>query len=130
MVLDTVQEVIEKKQGYEVGDYKLIFKNTYDDEDNGKPKKYTINASHRQAPDVFYYVHIDVDWGKKSDSDSTTITNFESENENAASSSETSQNNSTVAVETSEESENQIIDSTVPVLEKSEQPKNKRFRTQ
>ena len=63
MVLDNVQKITEKNQGegYKVGDYKLIFKNTYDDEDNGKPKKYTINANHRQAPDMFYYVHIDVD---------------------------------------------------------------------
>ena len=61
MVLDTVQKITETEQGYEAGDYKLIFKNTYDDEDNGKPKKFTINANHQQAPDVFYYVHIDVD---------------------------------------------------------------------
>ena len=62
MVLDSVQKITEGEQseGYEVGDYKLIFKNTYDDEDNGKPKKYTINANHQKAPDVFYYVHIDV----------------------------------------------------------------------
>ena len=48
-------------EGYEVGDHKLIFKNTYDDEENGKPKKYTINAKSARAPDVFFYVHIDVD---------------------------------------------------------------------
>ena len=64
MVLDSIQKVTEQNQseGYEVDDYKLIFKNTYDDEDNDKPKKFTINAKHEQAPNVFYYVHIDVDF--------------------------------------------------------------------
>ena len=74
MVLDTVQKITEDNQseGYEVDDYKLIFKNTYDDEDNGKPKKYTINANHRQAPDVFYYVHIDVVLDQIADCDSNS----------------------------------------------------------
>ena len=61
MILDTIHEITEDEQGYKAGDYKLIFKNTYDNEENGKPKKFTINANHPQAPDVFYYVHIDVD---------------------------------------------------------------------
>ena len=63
LVLDTVETITEYNQseGYEVGDVKLIFKNTHDDEESGKPKKYTINAKSSMAPDVFYYVHIDID---------------------------------------------------------------------
>ena len=40
---------------------KLIFKNTYDDEENGQPKKYSINAKSALAPEIFYFVHIEVD---------------------------------------------------------------------
>ena len=63
LVLDTVEKITQYNQskGYDVGDHKLIFKNTYDDEENGKPKKFTINARSAKAPDVFFYVHIDVD---------------------------------------------------------------------
>ena len=63
MVLDTVEEVTENNQahGYEIGDHKLIFKNTYDSEEYGKEKKFTINANDPNTPDSFYYVHIDVD---------------------------------------------------------------------
>ena len=63
MVLETVGEITEynQSQGYEIGDYKLIFKNTYDSEEYGKEKKFTINAKDDKAPDAFYYVHIDVD---------------------------------------------------------------------
>ena len=63
MVLDTVQQVTmdNQSQDFEEGDYKLIFKNTYDDEENGQPKKFTMKANASSAPDVFYYVHIDVD---------------------------------------------------------------------
>ena len=63
MVLETVEEITENNQspGYEVGDQKLIFKNTYDSEEYGKEKKLTINAKDEKAPDSFYYVHIDVD---------------------------------------------------------------------
>ena len=61
MVLDTVQKItlLNRSKGYKVGDYKLIFKNTYNNEANGKPKKFTIKANDLCAPDVFYYVHID-----------------------------------------------------------------------
>ena len=63
LVLDTVETITQYNQseGYDIDDVKLIFKNTHDDEGNGKPKKYTINAKSAMAPDIFYYVHIDVD---------------------------------------------------------------------
>ena len=63
LVLDTVEKITQYSQceGYEIGDVKLIFKNTHDDEKNGKPKKYTINAKSARAPDIFYFVHIHVD---------------------------------------------------------------------
>ena len=51
----------DQDKGYKSGDYKLIFKNTHDDEVNGKPKKYTISANSPNSPDVFYFVQIDVD---------------------------------------------------------------------
>ena len=38
----------------------LIFKNTYNDPDNGWPKKYKIARTHENAPTVFYFVHIEV----------------------------------------------------------------------
>ena len=63
LVLDTVETITQYNQsdGYQIGDVKLIFKNTYDDEENGKPKKYTINATSTIAPDIFYFMHINVD---------------------------------------------------------------------
>ena len=63
MVLETVEEITEDNQsrGYEVSDHKLIFKNTYDSEEYGKERKFTINAKDEKSPDSFYYVHIDVD---------------------------------------------------------------------
>ena len=63
MVLETVEEITEHNQnpGYEVGDHKLVFKNTYDSKEYGKEKKLTINAKDEKSPDSFYYVHIDVD---------------------------------------------------------------------
>ena len=63
MVLDTVEQITENNQssGYEIGDHRLVFKNTYDNEDNGQPKKYTMNANDINAPCSFYYVHIVVD---------------------------------------------------------------------
>ena len=63
LVLDTVETITQcnQSEGYEIGDVKLIFKNTHDDEENGKPKKYTINAKSVMAPDVFYVVHFNVD---------------------------------------------------------------------
>ena len=63
MVLDTVKEITEDDQspGYEVGDYMLIFKNTYDGEEKGKFRKVTMNAKDKNAPNFFYYIHIDVD---------------------------------------------------------------------
>ena len=63
LVLDTTEKITQYNQceGYEIGDVKLIFKNTHDDEENGKPIKFTINAKKPMAPDTFYYVHIDVD---------------------------------------------------------------------
>ena len=38
----------------------LIFKNTYDDESGGQPKKFKIKRSHPNAPEEFYFVHIEV----------------------------------------------------------------------
>ena len=63
VVLDTVEKITQDNQNeaYELGDCKLIFKNTYDKKSNGQQKKVTINAKSAMAPDVFYYVHIDVD---------------------------------------------------------------------
>ena len=53
----------EKNQslGYAEGDFRLIFKNTFDDEENQQPKQVTINAKDTNAPDFFYYIHIEVD---------------------------------------------------------------------
>ena len=66
MVLDTVHEITESNQspGYEVGDFKLVFKNTYDDEETGRQKQVTLNAKDPSAPDMFYYVHLEVDLEK------------------------------------------------------------------
>ena len=63
LVLDSVKPITQENQSkdYDVGDVKLIFKNTHDDEENGQPIKYTINAKSKRAPDVFYFVHIEVD---------------------------------------------------------------------
>ena len=63
MVLEGVEEITKYNQsrGYEVGDHKLVFKNTYDSEEYGKEKKFTINAKDDKSPDAFYYVQIDVD---------------------------------------------------------------------
>ena len=62
MVLDTVQKITDNlSPGFVVGDFKLIFKNTYDDEENEKPRQVTLNAKDENAPDYFYYVHIEVD---------------------------------------------------------------------
>ena len=63
MVLENVEEITEQNQsrGYEVGDKKLVFKNTYDSEEYGKEKKFTINAKDEKSPDSFYYLHINLD---------------------------------------------------------------------
>ena len=63
MVLEDVEEITEynQSQGYEVGDHKLIFKNTFDSNEYGKEKRFTINARDEKSPDVFYYVHIDIE---------------------------------------------------------------------
>ena len=62
MVLDTVHQITNNQSPeYAVGDFKLVFKNTYDDEENGKQKQVTLNAKHTDAPDCFYFVHIEVD---------------------------------------------------------------------
>ena len=63
MVLDIVEEITDDNlwPEYETGDQKLIFKNTYDSEEYGKEKKFEINSNDVNAPDAFYYVHIDVD---------------------------------------------------------------------
>ena len=63
LVLDTVEKITRENQSedYDIGDVQMIFKNTHDDEGNGQPKKFTINAKSQRAPDVFYFVHIDVD---------------------------------------------------------------------
>ena len=62
MVLDIVHKITDNlSPGYEVGVFKLVFKNTYDDEEGGQPKQVTMNAKDTNAPDFFYYVHIGVD---------------------------------------------------------------------
>ena len=61
MVLDTVHRITDNQSPeYAVGDFKLVFKNTYDDEESGRPKKVTLNAKHTNAPDFFYYIHVGV----------------------------------------------------------------------
>ena len=50
MVLDT----------YDQNQDLLIFKNTYDDESGGQPKKFTISRTHPNAPEEFYFVHIEI----------------------------------------------------------------------
>ena len=50
MVLDTYDPVQDL----------LIFKNTYDDESGGQPKKFKIKRTHPNAPEELYFVHIDV----------------------------------------------------------------------
>ena len=63
MVLESVERITEDNQSpaYEIGDRKLVFKNTYDSKEYGKEKKFTINAKDEKASDAFYFVHIDVD---------------------------------------------------------------------
>ena len=39
----------------------LIFKNTYDDPQNGQPKQFAIRRTDRNAPDELYFVHIEVE---------------------------------------------------------------------
>ena len=60
MVLENVEEITDNKRskGFEIGDHKLIFKNTYDSEEYGKERKFTMNAKGEKSPDDFYYVHI------------------------------------------------------------------------
>ena len=63
MVLDTVHKITENQSpDYEVGDFELVFKNTYDDPDSRRPKQVTMNAKDTKSPDFFYYVHIGVDF--------------------------------------------------------------------
>ena len=37
----------------------LIFKNTYDNPENGQPTKIEIERTHRNAPKELYFVHIE-----------------------------------------------------------------------
>ena len=39
----------------------LIFKNTYDDPQNGRPKQFAIRRTDPNAPDELYFVHIEVE---------------------------------------------------------------------
>ena len=50
MVLDT----------YDQAQDLLIFKNTYDDESSGQPKKFKIKRTDPNAPEELYFVHIDI----------------------------------------------------------------------
>ena len=50
MVLDT----------YDPDQDSFIFKNTYDDESGGQPKKFKIERTHPNAPEELYFVHIDI----------------------------------------------------------------------
>ena len=38
----------------------FIFKNTYNDEINGQPKRFEIGRNEDNAPEEFFFVHIDV----------------------------------------------------------------------
>ena len=51
IVLDTVEQITENNRnpGYEIGDHKLVFKNTYDNEDNGQPKQYIMKANREKV---------------------------------------------------------------------------------
>ena len=40
---------------------KLIFKNTYDDPENGQPKKFEISRTDFNAPEELYFVHIQIE---------------------------------------------------------------------
>ena len=51
MVLDTYDKIRDV----------LVFKNTYDDPENGQPKKYEIARTHPNAPKKFYFVHIEIE---------------------------------------------------------------------
>ena len=50
MVLDTYDKVTDM----------LIFKNTYDDPENGQPKQFEIARTDPNAPEELYFVHIEV----------------------------------------------------------------------
>ena len=50
MVLDT----------YDKENDMLIFKNTYDDPENGQPKKFKIARTDPNAPEELYFVHIEI----------------------------------------------------------------------
>ena len=49
----------------------LIFKNTYDDPENGQTKQFEVPRTDPNAPEEFYFVHIEVKnmkkttWSKK-----------------------------------------------------------------
>ena len=38
----------------------LIFKNTYDDQENGQPKQFAIKRTDPNAPEELYFVHIEM----------------------------------------------------------------------
>ena len=38
----------------------LVFKNTFDSEKTGKPEKFEIERTDPNAPNEFYFVHIDI----------------------------------------------------------------------
>ena len=50
MVLDTYDPVQDL----------FIFKNTYDDESSGQPKKFKISRTHPNAPEELFFVHIEI----------------------------------------------------------------------
>ena len=50
MVLDTFDEDNDT----------LIFKNTYDDPENGQPKQFKVERTDPSAPDKLYFVHIQI----------------------------------------------------------------------
>ena len=45
---------------YDQGNDKLIFKNTYDDPENGRPKQFEISRTDTNAPEKLYFVHIEI----------------------------------------------------------------------
>ena len=50
MVLDTYKPVRDS----------LIFKNTYDNESGGQPKKFRVKRTDPNAPEELYFVHIEI----------------------------------------------------------------------
>ena len=45
---------------FDKGNDMLVFKNTFDDPQNGQPKQFKIGRTDRNAPEELYFVHIEI----------------------------------------------------------------------